>query len=154
MNIKIVIIDKGGKDRLYDPLIEHLIKSSKKFANIEIVELFDKSITRAHEEGSESAKKAYTKILEPYLEENSVKIALNPTSKIIDSFDMAKVLKDKASIIFFIGGPYGFEKGFIDKSNYSISFGKITLSHKIAKVVLLEQIFRGLSINNNHPYHK
>ncbi|NOZ89758.1 MAG: 23S rRNA (pseudouridine(1915)-N(3))-methyltransferase RlmH, partial [Epsilonproteobacteria bacterium] len=35
-----------------------------------------------------------------------------------------------------------------------ISFGKITMSHKLTKVVLMEQIFRGLTILNNHPYHK
>jgi 23S rRNA (pseudouridine1915-N3)-methyltransferase len=154
LNIKIIIIDKGSKDKLYEPLVEHLMKSSKKFANIELIELFDKNIARAHEEGVANAQKAYTKILEPYLDDNSIKIVLNPTSKMVDSFEVAKILKDKSSITFFIGGPYGFEEGLIAKSNYAISFGKITLSHKIAKVVLLEQIFRGLSINNNHPYHK
>ena len=154
MHIKIVVIDKGSKDRLYDPLMEHFIKSSKKFANIEVIELFDKNIARAQEEGETSARKAYTKALVPYMQNDPVNIFLDPAAKLIDSFDMADMLKDKQSVTFFIGGPYGFERDLIDKSNYSISFGKITLSHKIVKIILLEQIFRGLTINNNHPYHK
>jgi len=64
------------------------------------------------------------------------------------------LLKDRQNVSFFIGGAYGFEKKFVKSCQKSISFGKITMSHKLVKVVLLEQIFRGLSINNHHPYHK
>jgi len=58
------------------------------------------------------------------------------------------------SVKFFIGGAYGFEESFLKKSDKVISLGKITMSHKIAKAVLLEQIYRGFSILSNHPYHK
>ena len=54
----------------------------------------------------------------------------------------------------FIGVAYGFEDDFLKKSDVIVSLGKITMSHKIAKVVLLEQIYRGFSILTNHPYHK
>ena len=43
---------------------------------------------------------------------------------------------------------------FLKKSDVVISLGNITMSHKIAKAVLLEQIYRGFSILTNHPYHK
>ncbi len=58
------------------------------------------------------------------------------------------------SIKFFIGGAYGFEENFLKKSDQVISLGKLTMSHKIAKAVLLEQIYRGFSILTIHPYHK
>ena len=83
-----------------------------------------------------------------------VNIALDPASREVDSHEFANLLKDSATINFFIGGAYGFERDFLAKCNTAVSFGKITLSHKLVKVVLLEQIFRGLTINNNHPYHK
>ena len=60
----------------------------------------------------------------------------------------------KCPLNFFIGGAYGFEDDFLKKSDAVISLGKITMSHKIAKAVLLEQIYRGFSILTNHPYHK
>ena len=58
------------------------------------------------------------------------------------------------SIQFYIGGAYGLEEEFLNRSDKVISLGKITMSHKIAKAVLLEQIYRGFSILSNHPYHK
>lgn len=58
------------------------------------------------------------------------------------------------SVKFFVGGAYGFEDSFLKKSDAIISLGNITMSHKIAKAVLLEQIYRGFSILSNHPYHK
>jgi 23S rRNA (pseudouridine1915-N3)-methyltransferase len=153
MKINVIVIDKKGKDKLYSSLIEHYIKIAKPFAKVEVIELFDKEIAKAHDISPEAAQKSYTKALEKYLK-NGVNIVLDPSSKEVDSYDFAKLLKDSVTVNLFIGGAYGFERDFLRQCNYAISFGKITLSHKLVKVVLLEQIFRGLTINNNHPYHK
>jgi len=153
MKINVIIIDKKGKDNLYSGLIEHYKKISKPFAKVEVIEVFDKEITKAHDISPEAAQKSYSKALEKYME-SSINIALDPSSKEVDSHEFANLLKDNTQINFFIGGAYGFERDFLTKCNKAISFGKITLSHKLVKVVLMEQIFRGLTINNNHPYHK
>jgi len=153
MKINVIIIDKKGKDQLYAPLIEHYKKIAKPFAKVEIIELFDKGISKAQDISPKMAQKSYTQAMEKFLK-GGVNIALNPSSKEIDSFEFAKLLKDSTTVNFYIGGAYGFERDFLTKCNNAISFGKITLSHKLVKVVLLEQIFRGLTINNNHPYHK
>ncbi len=153
MKINVIIIDKKSKDKLYSGLIEHYIKIAKPFAKVEVIELFDKEINKAQDISPKAAQKSYTKALEKYLG-TGINIALNPSSKEVDSYDFAKLLKDSTTVNFFIGGAYGFESDFLSKCNIDISFGKITLSHKLVKVVLLEQIFRGLTINNNHPYHK
>lgn len=155
MKITIASIDKGGKDKLYSPLIEHYCKIIKSFAKLEIVDIFDKNITKAQDLSPQIAKKSYTTAFEPIvLKSNVVTIVLDPAAKEVDSFEFASLLKDKSEVALFIGGAYGFEKEFLDKCNYSISFGKITLSHKLVKLLLLEQTYRALSINNNHPYHK
>jgi len=153
MKINLIIIDKKGKDNLYVGLVEHYKKIAKPFAQVEVIEVFDKEITKAHEISPQAAQKSYTKVLEKYMN-SGVNIALNPSSKEVDSHEFAKLLKDRGQVNLFIGGAYGFESDFLTKCNLAISFGRITLSHKLVKVVLLEQIFRGLSINNNHPYHK
>jgi 23S rRNA (pseudouridine1915-N3)-methyltransferase len=154
MEINIIIIDKKNKDNLYSPLIEHYTKIAKPFAKVNLIEVFDKNIAKAQDISAQMAQKSYTNALEKYLKNGGFNIALNPSSKEVDSFDFAKLLKDRAIINLYIGGAYGFESDFLTKCNKSISFGKITLSHKLIKLVLLEQVFRGLSINNNHPYHK
>jgi len=153
VKINVIIVDKKGKDKLYAGLIEHYKKIAKPFANVEVIEIFDKEIAKAHDISPQAAQKSYTKALDKYMK-NGINVALHPAAKEVNSQDFAKLLKDCVQVNLFIGGAYGFEKDFLNKCNNTISFGKITLSHKLVKVVLLEQIFRGLTINNNHPYHK
>ncbi len=153
MKITIYIVDKKSNDNLYTPLIEHYRKIAKPFAKVEVVELFTKDIAKAHDISPAEAQKSYTKAFERYIG-GGYDIALDPGSREVDSFEFAKLLKDRNDVRFYIGGAYGLEGDFLKQCNNSISFGKITLSHKLVKAVLMEQIFRGLSINNNHPYHK
>jgi len=153
MKINIYIIDKKSKDKLYAPLIEHYLKISKPFAKVEVFEIYTKEINKAHDISTEASQKSYTLALESHLR-GAYNISLNPDSKELDSFEFSNLLKDRGVVNFFIGGAYGLESSFLDKCNNDISLGKITMSHKLAKVVLLEQIFRGLTILNNHPYHK
>jgi 23S rRNA (pseudouridine1915-N3)-methyltransferase len=152
MKIDIISIAKKEKS-IYDPLYKELKKMISRFAKVETIEVFNKDITKAHNISAEASKKAYTRVLEPYLSTN-YNILLHPDGKIIDSYEFSKLLDGKISVKFFIGGAYGFEDAFLKRSDKVISLGKITMSHKIAKAVLLEQIYRGFSILSNHPYHK
>ncbi len=152
MNIEIISIAKKEKS-LYDPLYKDLTKMISRFATVKDTEIFSKDVTKAHTISPQASQKAYTKALEAYIGKDFC-ITLHPDGKLIDSFEFSKLLNDRMSVKFFIGGAYGFEKSFLDKSNAIISLGKITMSHKIAKVVLLEQIYRGFSLLSNHPYHK
>jgi 23S rRNA (pseudouridine1915-N3)-methyltransferase len=153
VHIGIYVIDKKGKEKLYAPLVEHYRNIAKPFAKVEVFEIFDKHIAKAHDISAEAAQKSYTRALQPFLGKG-YDIALHPEGKEVDSFGFANLLKDKMKVNFFIGGAYGFEAAFLRQCNLAVSFGKITLSHKLIKIVLMEQIFRGLSINRNHPYHK
>jgi 23S rRNA (pseudouridine1915-N3)-methyltransferase len=154
MKINIVIVDKKSKDSLYQPLIEHYKKMLKRYAQVEVVEIFNKNISKAQELSSADAQKSYTVALQSYLEGNGYAIALDPASRAVDSHQFADLLRDEQSVNFFIGGAYGFETEFLNRCDKQISLGAITLSHKLVKVVLMEQIFRGFSIIHNHPYHK
>ena len=152
MNIEIISIAKKEKT-IYDPLYKDLTKMISRFAKVEDIELFPKDVAKSHTISPEASKQAYTRALEPYME-NGFCISLHPDGKLIDSFEFSKLLNDRMSIKFFVGGAYGFEDSFLKKSDSVISLGNITMSHKIAKAVLLEQIYRGFSILSNHPYHK
>lgn len=152
MNIDIVSIAKK-EHSMYDPLYKELIKMISRFAKVQDIELFNKDVTKAHTISPEASKAAYSKLLEPYISK-SYSVVLHPEGKIIDSYEFSKLLDGKIAIKFFIGGAYGFEDDFLKKSDAVISLGNITMSHKIAKAVLLEQIYRGFSILSNHPYHK
>jgi 23S rRNA (pseudouridine1915-N3)-methyltransferase len=153
MDVNIYVIDKKGKKELYDPLIEHYLTSAKKWANVRVHALYPKAVAKAHEISPEAARRSYSETFEPYLA-GGFSIALDPQAKQPDSETFADLFKDRGVVNLFIGGAYGFERGFIDKCNTAVSLGKITLSHKLVTVVVAEQIFRALSIVHNHPYHK
>ncbi len=152
MKIDIVSIAKKEKT-IYDPLYKELTKMISRFAKVDTIEIFPKDVAKSHTISPDASQQAYTKVLEPY-KKSGFCISLHPDGKIIDSFEFSKLLNDKISVKFFIGGAYGFENDFLKQSDAVVSLGKITMSHKIAKVVLLEQIYRGFSILSNHPYHK
>ena len=53
-----------------------------------------------------------------------------------------------------IGGAYGLDDSIIKSANITLSLSKMTLPHQLAKIILLEQIYRAQSILERHPYHK
>ena len=152
--MKIEIVSIAKKERsIYDPLYKELTKMISRFAKVTDTEIFPKDVAKSHTISQSASQQAYTKALNPYIGRDFC-VTLHPDGKLIDSFEFSKLLNDKMSVKFFIGGAYGFEDEFIKKSDKVISLGKLTMSHKIAKAVLLEQIYRGFSILSNHPYHK
>ena len=152
MNIEIISIAKKEKS-IYDPLYKELTKMISRFAKVSDIELFPKDVAKSHTISPEASQQAYSRVLEPYIGKDFC-VTLHPDGKLIDSFEFSKLLNDRMSVKFFIGGAYGFEESFLNKSDAVVSLGKITMSHKIAKAVLLEQIYRAFSILSNHPYHK
>jgi 23S rRNA (pseudouridine1915-N3)-methyltransferase len=152
VNISLISIAK--KERcLYDPLYQEQITMISRFAKLDDVELFPKEVVKAHLIGPEASKVAYSKLLEPMLGK-TYSIALHPDGKKCDSLAFSKLLCDKIAIQFFIGGAFGFEESFVARCDSVISLSELTMSHKIAKAVLLEQIYRAFTLLNNHPYHK
>jgi len=152
VNISIVSIAKKERS-LYDPLYQEQMKMISRFAKVEDIELFPKEIAKAHQISSDASQQAYTKLLTPLLGK-SYSIALHPDGKKLDSFAFSKLISDKIAVQFFIGGAYGFEENFVSRCDMAISLSEMTMSHKIAKAVLLEQIYRAYALASNHPYHK
>ncbi len=58
------------------------------------------------------------------------------------------------NLYFFIGGPDGLSKEIIEMSDHILSMSNFTFPHILAKVILMEQIYRSKCIMNNHPYHR
>lgn len=58
-----------------------------------------------------------------------------------------------SDLVFAIGGAFGFTDGFRSQAFKAISLSRMTLTHQMVRVFLLEQIYRGFSIMNGEPYH-
>jgi 23S rRNA (pseudouridine1915-N3)-methyltransferase len=62
--------------------------------------------------------------------------------------------EDKTAVVFVIGGADGLAPAIRDKSNLTIGFGAATWPHQLVRVMLLEQIYRAVTILSGHPYHR
>ncbi|MDO5329320.1 MAG: 23S rRNA (pseudouridine(1915)-N(3))-methyltransferase RlmH [Coriobacteriia bacterium] len=87
------------------------------------------------------------------------KISLCIEAKEFSSEAIAKkissiTLNGQSHIVFIIGGSTGLPEDIKRSSDFKLSFGKITLPHNLARVVLLEQIYRSFKIINGETYHK
>ncbi len=152
IKINIYSIAKTTNDE-FDVLAKEFMKMSSKYAKVEYHNLFNKKIAKAQTLGEKEAKASYSEVYEPLLT-NGYNIALDVLGKKVDSFEFAKMIENRININFFIGGAFGFEKNFLNKCNKIVTLSDLTMAHKIATLVLQEQIFRALCILNNHPYHK
>lgn len=152
MRVRIFTIEKS-EDSDIESMLKDYQKMSQKFCSLEFVKLFDKSLAASQKQGVDAAKESYEKAYLPYFE-NSYNIALDEEGKNMDSMVFSKFFDKYSNINFFIGGAYGFNESFLKKADAVLSLSPLTFSHKLAKLVLAEQVFRGVAIKNNHPYHK
>lgn len=74
------------------------------------------------------------------------------------SVEFSKFLQKKMNsgvkqIVFVIGGPYGFSEAVYKEAKGKISFSKMTFSHQMVRLIVIEQIYRAFTILRNEPYH-
>ena len=88
---------------------------------------------------------------------NSYKILLDEAGEMISSVQLAKILdqtKNRSlNLIFIIGGAYGISDQLRQKVDFTWSLSKLVFPHQIVRLILIEQIYRAISINNNSSYH-
>lgn len=153
MNIRIICVGKIKENYLVQA-IEEYSKRIKPFCDLEMIEL--KEINT--EDINKNIELEGIEILNA-IRKNDYVIALSIPGKNISSEDFAGLIKEhytyNSSIItFVIGGSNGLYSKVLQRSNYQLSFGKMTFPHQLMRVILLEQIYRCMMINNNHKYHK
>lgn len=150
MEIFVNSIQKNSSE--FQSEIAEYIKMSQKFATIKDEVFFNQNVAKAQSIGKEMALKSYDEIYET--KQKGLCIALDERGEMLDSVKFAEILSKNSQISFFIGGAYGLSENLKQKMDKIVSLSKLTLAHKIAKLMLFEQIFRGLCINAGHPYHK
>jgi len=87
---------------------------------------------------------------------NNIVICLTEEGKSFSSLELNSLLlnfKDK-KIIFLIGDADGIPQNIKEKSHLLLSLSSLTFPHELARLILLEQIYRAISISNNSPYHR
>ena len=150
--IKIICLGKIKESYINDAIKEYTKRLSK-YTEIKIIELDDVGI----DDKKVVLKKEEEKILK-VLNDKEYIITLEIEGNEISSLDFARKINDifiqSSNITFIIGGSYGLSDYIKKKSNYKLSFSKMTFPHQLFRVILLEQLYRAFKINNNEEYHK
>lgn len=125
--------------------IDKYIGLIRRFVNIEIVELKEE-----RGQGTERAKK---KEAERILKRARRYILLSEYGRLMNSVQFSGYLFSMDEPVFLIGGPYGVAGEVMDRAEDVISLSPMTLTHELARLVLLEQLYRAITIKKGMRYH-
>ncbi len=155
MKIKLLTIGKTD-DKNLQILIEKYIHRLKHYIGFEFENIPDiknvKNLSQKQQKEKEGVlilkklKPTDTLIL---LDENGKEF----TSVAFSGFLQKKMNSGIKQLVFVIGGPYGFSEEVYKKSQGKVSFSKMTFSHQMFRLFVVEQIYRAYTILKNEPYH-
>ena len=159
MNINIIAVGKI-KEKYIQEGIKEFSKRLSRYCNLKIIEVDDEKAPEnlSDKEMEVVKQKEGLKILSK-IPQNSFIISLEIQGKEISSDELSKKIEDIMvsginDITFIIGGSLGLSHEVRSKSDFKLSFSKMTFPHQLMRLILLEQIYRGWRIMKNEPYHK
>ncbi|MBO4699081.1 23S rRNA (pseudouridine(1915)-N(3))-methyltransferase RlmH [bacterium] len=141
--MKIVLITVGRLKTQFKEIDDFFQKRIKIYSPLEVVELKERNDVALETENIIKS-----------IPSNSFVVALRESGKGLDSMAFSKLMEEKltnfGTVCFVVGGAYGFD-GI--NENLSLSIAPWTLPHQLARINILEQIYRALSIMNGSGYH-
>jgi 23S rRNA (pseudouridine1915-N3)-methyltransferase len=158
VSIRIIAVGKL-KEKYLKSGIDEYLKRMQSYSKLEVTEIPDEQAPEnLSEKDLEIIKnKEGEKILSKIKKEDYV-INLEINGKLLSSEDLAGLIERNLpsgrDLVFIIGGSNGLSQNVINRGDFSLSFSKMTFPHQLMRLVLIEQIYRGFRIINNHPYHK
>ena len=159
MKITLITVGKIKEKYLRDAIAEYSKRLSR-YCKLEIVEVADeKTPDQASETVEENIRAKEGERILKYIKDDMYVITLEIDCKMLSSEEFAGKIESlgvqgKSSIVFVIGGSIGLGKEVLRRSDYALSFSKMTFPHQLMRVILLEQVYRGYRIINGEPYHK
>ena len=150
---KIIAIGKIKEDFLTKGILEYK-KRIDAFKKIEILELKEINTNDISKNIETEGEQILSKI-----SKDEYVITLEILGKKLDSVEFSKHLAHletygNSKITFVIGGSNGLSDSVKARSNYKLSFSDMTFPHQLMRLILMEQIYRAITIMNNKEYHK
>ena len=155
MKIKLLAIGKTDDKNLIK-LIDAYQNRLKHYVKVELQLLPDIKNVKNLSEKQQKEKEG--EILLKQLQPTDQLILLDEKGKDFRSKEFATYLQKKMNsgikqLVFVIGGPYGFSDAVYQKAQGKVSFSKMTFSHQMIRLIIVEQLYRGFTILKNEPYH-
>ena len=159
MKITLITVGKIKEKYLRDAIAEYSKRLSR-YCKLEIIEVADeKTPDHARDVVENTSRDKEAERIMKYVKEDAYVITLEINGKLLSSEELsAKInqlgIQGTSHITFIIGGSIGLGKEVLARSDYALSFSKMTYPHQLMRVILLEQIYRSYRIINGEPYHK
>ncbi len=159
MKITVITVGKIKEKYLRDAIAEYSKRLSK-YCKLEILEVADeKTPDHASEIVEEGIRQKEGERILKLLKEDAYVVTLEIGGRMLDSVEFSKKIETlgiqgRSHICFIIGGSLGLGQKVRERSDYKLSFSKMTFPHQLMRVILLEQIYRSYRIMSNEPYHK
>ena len=159
--MKITILSVGKlKEKYLKMGIEEYTKRLKGYTKVELIEVADEKAPEnlSEAEMKEVKQKEGERIL-AHVHPDSYVITLEIQGKLLSSEQLAKKIDElttygNSHLTFIIGGSLGISEEVQKRSNFALSFSRMTFPHQLMRLILLEQIYCAFRINRNEPYHK
>ena len=154
MKIKIVSVGSIKEKFLKDAISEYL-KRLTRFAKIEIIEVDE---TKIQNKSEEQVKKEEGERLLKRVGQDEFVFLLDLKGELISSEVLAQKINDLINkgispLTFVIGGTLGLSEEVRKRANIKLSISKMTFTHQMCRMIILEQIYRAFKIINNEEYH-
>lgn len=151
-----VIFTGKTNGKLFQEAIADYSKRLTHYVPFTIEELPDLKNTKSLNE--EQQKEREADMLFEKLQQGDVLVLLDEKGKEFTSREFSAYLEQKLQtvnkrLVFLIGGPYGFSQRVYDAAQGKISLSKMTFSHQMVRLFLVEQIYRSFTIIKGEPYH-
>lgn len=159
MKITVITVGKIKEKYLKDAIAEYSKRLSR-YCKLEILEVADeKTPDGASEIVEENIREKEGERILKLIKEDAYVITLEIGGKMLTSEELADRIETlgiqgKSHLVFVIGGSIGLGREVLRRSDYALSFSKMTFPHQLMRVILLEQIYRSYRIINGEPYHK
>ncbi len=155
--MKITLLVVGKTTDKY--LIEGIEKYTKRlihYCKFQIIEIPELKNTKSLSEEQQKEKEA--ELIFQKITTTDHVILLDEQGKQFTSVEFSKEInkwmnQSVSSVVFLIGGPYGFDQKIKNRANAEISLSKMTFSHQMVRLFFVEQIYRAYSILKGEPYH-
>jgi 23S rRNA (pseudouridine1915-N3)-methyltransferase len=149
-------LKRGPESELAARYAERASKAGRRlgFRAVEVVEIRESRAPDAHRRVIEESI-----ALSNILPAGAMTVLLDADGDSLDSAGLATRLAQwqgerRTAVVFIIGGPDGVAPGLREKAGLRLSFGAATWPHQLVRVMLLEQIYRAMTILAGHPYHR
>ncbi len=155
MKIKLLVIGKTD-DKNLNALIDMYMKRLKHYITFDIQVIPD--IRAAKNFTTEQQKEREGELILNALENPDILVLLDENGQAFGSVEFSNYLQKKMNsgikqMVLAVGGPYGFSKAVYERAQGKLSLSKMTFSHQMVRLFVVEQLYRAFTILNNEPYH-